>query len=232
MRPFLASLGVSAIDQARSPAAAAFPISFNINGKPVWDQVIGRLVPTNDPDVDWGLAIKDFVNTCTDRDIYPFSNLKQSANDQIVNHLKEARKAVVKFLNHSEFLKHVQIRTTSRVVKMNNIGFSLDVFGQVYIKDPTFVRWLMQTPYPGFRIKHDGKYIKHLSDNVTMVVYNEGANGTQRWHIGYEITCRQFPDLPGRHLPSRAELEKFTLDVLWMPVLRSNRPYGYHRRLL
>jgi hypothetical protein len=230
--PFLAHLGISDIDQARSPTADAFPHAFNINCKPQWDQAVGRVEPSDDPKVDWGLAIRNYVELCTSTDRYPFSNMKQSSNDQIVEHLKNARRAVVKFLNNSKFLNHVQIRTTARKVKMNNMGFSLDVFGQVYIKDPTFVRWLLEMPYPGFRIKHEGRYIKHIGNDVTMVVYNEGANGTQRWHIGYEINCRLFPDLPGRNLPSKAELEKFILEVLFMPVLRSSRPYGYHRRLL
>jgi hypothetical protein len=233
-RPFLANLGVLPQDINRMPTAQAFPHAFNVNCKPLWDAAIAGLTIAEDDLAEhvWHRAIEDFVGLCVGKDLYPFSNLKQSHNDQILQVLTEARKAVVKFMNLSNILDYATIRTTSRSVEVNSLGFVLKVYGHIRLKDPTFERWLMKTPYPGFRIKHNERYIKQLSQTVTMVVYNEGASMPDRWHIGYEIVCRQFPDLPGRHLPSKADLEAFILKVIWMPVLKAHRPFKYHHRLI
>lgn len=227
--PFLSNLGIQDTDQARSPTVAAFPLAFNPGSKGIWETTIAELVVTDKPDEDWAHAIKNFVKNCVEADVYPFSNMKQSANDQILSELTDARKKIVKFLNQSKMLKYVTLRVSRREVEMSTIGFTLRVLGQAYLKDPTFEKWLMQTPMPAFRIKHEGRYLKHLSNSVTMVVYNEG---NQRWRVGYEIVVRHFPELPGKHIPSKAELERFVLDILWMPVLKSHRPDGFHHRLI
>lgn len=228
--PFLSNLGVSDVDQARHPTAQAFPPTFNPNCRSIWDSTISQLeVLDTDVGFTWGHAIRQFIASCIDQDLYPFSGSRQGANDQIFTELQDARKQVVKFLNQSKMLKYVDLRVTRREVEMSTIGFTLRCLGIAYLKDPTFEKWLMQMPMPAFRIKHAGRYLKHLSNSVTMVVYNEGNH---RWHVGYEIVVRRFPDLPGKHVPSKAELETFILDVLWMPVLRSHRPLGYHHRLI
>lgn len=229
--PFLSNLGLTPIEQQFDPGPDTFPRAFNSLCQPQWAQAV-NFVMGDDSLENWGLAIRNFIQLCVDADRYPYSNLHQSANDQILRHLQDARKSVVKFMNLSKFLDKVTIRTTKREVQMNNQGFTLTTTGNIYLKDPTFVQWLLQMPYPGFRIKDEGRYIKPVGPNTTMIVYNEHANGSQRWHIGYEIVSRQFPDLPGRHLPSKAELETFILDVLWLPTLKAHRPFGYHRRLL
>lgn len=227
--PFLANLGVLDTDQVRDPTAQAFPMAFNPNCRRVWDAVLTDLVMTDDVGFNWGSAIRAFLEQCISQDLYPFSNLKQSANDQILTALGDARKAVVKFLNRSKMLHYVNLRATLREVQMSNVGFTLRVLGNATLKDPTFEKWLLQMPMPAFRQKHNGRWIKHLSSEVTMVVFNEG---TQRWRVGYEIVCHHFPDLPGKHLPSKAELEKFVLDILWTPILKSHRPDGFHHRLI
>jgi hypothetical protein len=198
----------------------------------MWEQAIESLEPSDDPGMDWGNVLKAYVRLCVKASQFPFSNLRQSANDQLTMKLQNARRQVVRFLNLSKMLTHVSIRKTRREVSMTSSGFTVCVFGNAEIKDPTFPKWLLQMPYPGFRIKEDGKWIKSIGPGVTMIVYNEGANGIQRWHIGYEIVCNQFPDMPGRHLPSKGELEAFIMDIIWTPILKSHRPHGFHRRLI
>lgn len=225
---FLANLGISDIDQARGPTVATFPQVFNINGRPQWESAVLNL-PDGTPTDLWTLAIEDYVTNCVDSGIYPFSNFKQSANDQIMAALVDARRAVVKFLNQSQMLKHVTLKVSSREVQMNNLGFTIRILGAAVPKDPTFEKWLLQMPMPSFRLKKDGVYHKTVAQNVTMVVFNEGV---QRWRVGYEIVVLMFPSLPGRHLPSEAELKQFIMRIMWMPILKSHRPEGYHHRLI
>lgn len=232
MAPFLSNLGVSAIAQSEAPTVAAFPKTFNTNCKAIWQTAVEGLEPSDDPMMDWGLVLRAYVKLCVKASQFPFGNTRQSANDQIAMKLQNARRQVVRFLNLSKLLSHMTIRKTRREVSMTSSGFTVSVFGNAEIKDPTFPQWLLQMPYPGFRIKHDGRWEKLIAPGVTMIIYNEGANGTQRWHVGYEIVCNQFPDMPGRHLPSKGELETFILEIIWLPILKSHRPQGFHRRLI
>jgi hypothetical protein len=233
--PFLSNLGVLAQDQARNPCASSFPHAFNPACQHVWDAVVTGMLQGKDVAANWGHAITLFIEVCIAKDMYPFSNLKQSANDSILTDLQDARLAVVKFMNLSKMLSFVNIKATSREVELTNTGFVLRVYGKAILKqpnDPTFEKWLLQMPYPRFDLKDHGRYVKHLSHTVAMVVFNEGASMSQRWHVGYEIICNQFPDIPGKHTPTKEQIETFILDILWMPVLKSRRPIGWHHRLI
>jgi hypothetical protein len=233
LEPFLSGLGVTDIEQARNPVSSTFPLSFNTNCQPIWDAVVTHMDMGKDVGKNWQTAIRLYIEICVTEDQYPFSNLKQSANDQILTLLTNERRSIVKFLNASKMLDYVNLRATSRQVTCNNIGFVLTVFGKIALKDPTFEKWLTKIPIPRFNVvKDNGRYIKHLTKHTTMVVYNEGASMSGRWHIGYEIVCHHFPDLPGNQLASKAEMEKFILDILYMPILKQHRPLGYHRRLI
>ena len=227
--PFLSNLGILDVEQAKNPLISTFPRAFNVSALPIWISTISQMQMGEDTRSNWGTAIKFYIENCINANQFPFSNFKQSANDQILDDLKFARQAIVKFMDRSRLLEMVILRATRREVEMNAIGFTLRVCGRALWKDPTFEKWLLDTPLPAFRLKHKGRYVKHLSQDVTMSVIEEAE---QRWNIGYEIVCRHFPDLPGKHIPSEAELENFILDIMWMPVLRSHRPEGYHHRLI
>lgn len=230
--PFLSNLGVLDTDQIKNPRKDSFPSAFNPNCSEVWSAVIQSMTVTEDIAANWALAIRLFIEVCITKDLYPFSNLKQSANDMILTALNDSRKAVVKFMNRTRMLHYVNLKATRREVEVNNLGFTLRVYGAAVLKDPTFEQWLLKMPMPAFRLKHQGRYVKQLDTQTTMVVYNEGASLSQRWHVGYEIVVHHFPDLPGKHMPSKAELERFVLSILWLPVLKSHRPDGFHHRLI
>lgn len=232
--PYLSNLGVPVLFQARTPTADGFPITFNPHTKAQWDAAVKELTPSKDAVQDWGLVIQYYIDLCSKHGQYPFSGPHTSSNDQIVAVLKEARHAVVKFINKSELIKMVSFRDTHRKVSMTATGFILQVQGQARLKDETFPQWLVQAPMPRFDIIRDadGKYIKHLGYNTAFFAYNEGANMTARWHVGYEIVVDKFPDIPNHPTPSKAELERFILDILWMPVLKQARPFGLSHMLM
>lgn len=232
MNTFLPGLGISDVSLAQNPTKEAFPKAFNQGCKRVWDAVVDKLNLEEDKDLNWGLAIKRYIESCIEQDLYPFSNLKQSTNDIIVNRLLIARRSVVKFFNNSRILDLTDVRATKREVKMTSTGFVLRVFGKATIKDPTFPARLLQMPYPGFRLKHEGQYLKGLGNGVTVAVRNEGANGIHRWHIGYEIVVNAYPEIPGHPVPSKAELEDFVLKILWPPIMKANRTHKYQVRPL
>lgn len=233
-QPFLSNLGVTPIQQARTPTVDAFPLAFNTNARGEWGAAVQNLQTTGDTIKDWGLTIKEFVKLCTGRGVYPFQNVQQNRNDRITDYLRERRRQFVHFIDRSKFFEGVRVRTSNREVKATDTGFILRVTATAYIKDPSFVQWLTQMPMPNFSfIKHEGRHTKVLGPGLIMFAENERqSRSPERWIIGYEITCPVFPDIPTSHTPSRAEIEAFVLDVLWMPILRSARPQKLLHRLV
>lgn len=232
--PFLSKLGVLPQFQARSPTADSFPPAFNTNNKRIWEAVVLDFVSTADASKDWAKVISLYVDACQERGTYPFSNVKQSTNDQIFTFLSQKRAEVVKFINQIKLMDVVALRDSKRKVTMTTAGFTLEVWSQATPRDPTYSKWIFNSPLPRFDAvrKIDGKYTRGLGKGLTFWTYNDGAEMSGRWHIGYTIDCQFYPDIPARPLASQAELERFILDVIWSPIIKMNRPIGVLHRLL
>jgi hypothetical protein len=232
--PFLSNLGISAIDQARPPTARGFPPAFNQNNASLWVQAVQELEPGKHAESDWGRTIRRYVDFCEARGTYPFQSVHESRNDAISDYLRNRRRAFVKFVNNSNFFESIKLRTTERKVSVTEHGFILTIEGHAWIEDPSFEKWLTMRPSPSFDlVAHEGRHTKTLMDGLTMFAYTDhGSKSPVRWRIGYEISCPMFPDLPDKHLPSKAEIEDFILKVLWLPILRGARPSGLVHRLI
>lgn len=232
--PFLSNLGVDALTQGRSPTAQTFPRAFNPNNASDWTMAVNNTVMGDDPTEDWGLVIKEYIRLCTIRGVYPFQNTHESTNDQIVDFMRERRRQFVRFINRTDFFRTITLRSTHRHVTATDHGFTLTVYAKTLNTDPSFIKWLVESPFPRFDlVRKNGRYSKHLIPGLELFVENDYAdNMTDRWIIGYDIHCPMYPDLPTNHTPSKAEIERFVLDVLWMPLLRSMRPIRTTHRLI
>jgi len=237
--PFLSNLGISPILQARSPTPATFPSALNSNNASVWATAVAETPSVKIPLEDWARCLKRYVDICEEQNLFPFQNINQSRNDQISDFLSEARQSIVSYLDKSKLFDEVKITAATRVVHVTHTGFHIVVFAKSTINDPSFEQWLQKVPYPHFNNVRtaDGHWIKNLRPGVKMFVVNgdpesRGGHMPQRWHIGYEIECSLFPEIPGNATPSKSELEKFILEILFMPVLRQRRPKKILRRLI
>ena len=230
--PFLTNLGIDPMYQQHGPDALRMPTAFNSANAATWTNVCMSLVHTNDAAEMWDTAIRQYIDISIDAGKYPFAPHRQHVNDRIFHQLLACRRLVVRFLNLSKLLKHCTIRSVTRRCEIGDTGFTLTTDARVVLNDPTFAQYLLLKPMPAFKLKHNGRYVRHLNDEVTMFVYNAHANAELQWHIGYQIAIPLFPDVPGNHVPSAGDLERFITNVLWTPVMKSNRPHGYHRRLL
>lgn len=231
--PFLSNLGIPDIQQARPPTTKTFPPALNQNNRSVWEEAVKDLKPSKHPQEDWGHALRRYVDLCGKRGVYPFQSVQQTRNDDISDFIRTARRELVRFIDRTDFFADIKLRSTQREVSMTNDGFVLTVSGHANITDPSFEKWLTTVPFPKFDIiKQNGRYWKTLRDGLRMFAYRDhGSNSTERWVIGYEISCSIYPDLPTQHLPSRDQLEKFVMDVLFMPHLRAIRPKKVLNRL-
>jgi len=234
--PFLSSLGVPQLDQARSPTVKGFPTGMNANNIAEWTTAIHELIPCGEALRDWGIAIKNYVRLCEKRQVFPFSNTSVDRNDEIVDILKIAREDFVRFVNKNHFFRDIKIRTTLRQVHLTENGFVLRVYAKARIDDPSFIKWLEHLPmpynFPTVQPDAPNRYIKRLTHNLSLFVESEAPMLKERWLVGYEISIPMFPTLPNELLPSRAEIEEFILSVLWLPLIRSMRPFGMQHRLI
>lgn len=180
------------------------------------------------------MALREYISQCEARGVYPFQNLHESRNDQIVDFLHERRLQFVRFINRTDFFRTITLRSTHRKVVATDHGFVLTVRARTINTDPSFIKWLQEIPFPRFNlVRHNGRYTKNIMHGLDMFVENDFAdNMHDRWIIGYDIVCPFYPDLPTNHTPSKAEIERFVLDILWMPLLRSMRPYKATHRLI
>jgi hypothetical protein len=234
--PFLSNLGIDPIVQARSPTPETFPPALNTNNKSVWSTAVAETPSLKNPLEDWARCLKRYIELCEEQDVFPFQTFHESKNDQITDFLRQARQAVVKYINLSKLFDEVKMQTSHRQVQVTHNGFIITVYAKVTVTDPSFEQWLQTMPYPHFNSTRsiDGKWVKPVQSGVTMFVVNgeHGGHMNQRWHIGYEIECPMFPDVPTSGTPSKTELEHFIEEILWMPILRSHRPKKLLRRLV
>lgn len=233
-QPFLSNLGIGALEQARAPTADTFPLSFNANAKNEWNQAVQELIPRGIAATDWGQTLRRYVQLCEDHNVFPFQTFQQSRNDAIQDYLRDRRRQLVRFIDTNDFFKGITIRSTHRNVKASDTGFVLTVYAKAKITDPTFIQWIKKAPAPRFEITKDAqnRWVRHITDGLLMYVENEAPNLEERWHIGYEIMCPMFPELPNNHVPSKQEIENFILQILWMPLIKSMRPIGLNHRLI
>jgi hypothetical protein len=234
MEPFLFNLGIRSFDQARPPTVDTFPTAFNTSNRSIWTKAIQQLQPSGNSLQDWAVTLKRYIDLCTHDGIFPFqSSYSESRNDQIFIYLRERRRSFVKFVDKCHLFDDVKIRSTHHKATVTDKGFVLTVYAQARITDPSFIGWLQGLPLPRFSLRQsDGRYIRTIQDGLEIFVYNEAPPLPERWCIGYNISCSMYPDIPNNHLPSKAELERFILDILWMPILRSARPVNTNHRLI
>lgn len=231
---FLSNLGIDPFQQARPPTADVFPLAFNPNNKGLWVRALENTKAYPDIMEWWGHAIHKYVDLCAEHSVFPFQDIHQAANDQITSYLLERRRVFVKFVDQTDFFHSMYLKSTHRKVVATDSGFSLAVYADAQIKDPTFVKWLLESPLP--RFTHDlanRRYVKQLMNGLAIFAYNQYNEAmSERWEVGYEIDCPMFPEVPTNNLPSKKEIEEFVLEVLWMPLLRSMRPLKALRRLI
>lgn len=228
----LPSLGIAELDQQRVPTSTSFPKSFNQGNQHIWDSALTYIEPHMSVVDAWHAAIHAYIDNCVAQERYPFSNFKQTVNDLISEELTKGRRMVVKFLNRNGLLNHITILRTARKVCTHSKGFVLRVEAPIRIRDEGLIPNLTHIPMPGFGPQRDGVFYRKLSSTVTMYIYNEGVRLSQRWHLAYEISVDNYPHIYTNHTPNKAEIQQFINDIIWMPILRGNRPRGGHHRLI
>ena len=227
---YLTSLGISPLQQGKPPTAASFPTAFNPETRNEWCLAVENLKSENvvKSHTLWQRCILDYIDLCMESGKYVFYT--SSVNDDILDLLGKARITAVHYLNKFNILNHVAIKTIDHTCQLTDQGFVLDVDANVTVKDPTFAEYLIKHCLFKIHLYDDHSRECHLENNVSFYYVNRGTS--QRLHFGYRITIPKYPRIPSNDTPKKQELEAFILNVLWLPVLKSHRPYKLAHRLL
>lgn len=223
------ALGLTDQQIKKVPGPRDFPPALNRSASRYWPEAL-KLVSDTDPKKAWESALKRFVTICGRHNIYPYDN-RSANNDQIYTELIRARRLVVRFIEKSELNTTMIVRTTERRVKATNTGFLLRCVGHCdTLPEPPAV--LQSLGLRSTSSEWAAVWSTDLGQNVRFFVANDGANMSGRWHYGYEVTIPIFPYVPGLGAPSSSAIEKFVLDIIYLPILRAYRPIGLMHRLV
>lgn len=228
--PNLFKLGVPIRQQSELPNPDSFPSAFNQNAFKYWQQAVDE-VKVKSPKLAWPRAIQRFVRLCEQYSIFPFYD-QQTNNDLIFTALLRGRRQVVRFMDSTKLLDEMRPDRTSRSVTMTTTGFTLTVESQVrlMVNDPTIVQKMGLRE--AAKTTSGSIWKRSLDRDVEFFIRNSGANLSQRWFFGYTLTIPVFPHIPGNHTPSTKELEKFVMDIIYLPILRAFRPLKSNNRLI
>lgn len=228
--PNLFKLGVPLRQQNELPTPGAFPTGFNQSTFKYWQQAVSS-VSAKTPKIAWKQAISRFIRLCEQYSVFPFYD-QQTNNDLIFTTLLRGRRQVVRFMDSTNLLEEMRPDKTVRSVTLTTTGFQLTVESQVRLinNDPTVVKTMGLRQ--ASKTTSGAIWRKGLDRDVEFYVRNAGARLNQRWFFGYTITVNVFPHIPGNHTPSTKEIEKFVMDVIYLPILRAFRPLKSNNRLV
>lgn len=153
------------------------------------------------------------------------------SNDAVIHFLQSARRQVVKFLNNSGPYDYLTLKAVKRQCIVTDKGFVIRVIGHVQKVEPHIEKWLTQRPWPALKPRGNGVWGRQIGPNIRVVFYNEGAAMSQRWYIGYEITCPMKPTLIDPDADDH-KMEAWILRVLWRRIMAEARTFKWHRRQL
>lgn len=222
----LYSLGLTESQIKSGPKDAVFPPRLNKAASKHWPAAVGT-VSTNNPKKGWTQAITRFIKLAAEAGDYAFTN-ETSVNDRILTRLIYNRRQVVKFIDRNNVLDYLRTRNSKREVIVDRNGFSITVEAKCnqLTEDPTFIDVL------GLGIRRpNGRWQQRLGPDVDIYLYNEGARMSQRWVLGYTIRVREYPVVPNMPAATTLELERFILENMYLPILKSNRPLKGIRNL-
>ncbi len=232
----LSALGVPHSEQLEVPDLETYPHKFSPQAYDQWVEALTILDGSEVPQDAWDKVVKNFLDLCASSKVFAWTQ-QEIVNDEIMSELIDQRRNIVKFLNKHEIVQQFNTRKTTRTVKMTPTGFILcaegwsDVLTEVpKILDPQDLEARMSV----HRVPttKGSLWNRQINRGLTFLVGNDGAMMSNRWFYGYEIQIHKFPQIPGNPAAQTMELEKWTLEYLWMPILRAYRPFGLQHRLV
>lgn len=232
----LSIIGVPGSYHDRLPGPGGYPSKFNPEALKLWTNLVQdeayrrELRKLNSLDLAWHNTILKFLSLCDDEGIYPFSNASEATrNEYIQDFVRRGRIHLVQFFNECEMFSHIKVSRAYREYQRRDKGMTIVSWAECFpVKDPTFEKWLQQSPMPRFLKGVDNRYVKIIQPHVTAWVRCINLN---RVTIGFAIEVAGTINVPGKQTPKRKEVDSYMDNRIWLPLIRAHRFDGVFNRL-
>lgn len=216
-------LALFGADVSVNPTPSRLPKGFNHAAARMWARALEskELEEARSAKLDtgalWEIAIKQYLKQCAKADVFPFTG-RDDFQEMATRFLTNGRKALRDYINSSGILKKLTIRSVDRKVRFSGQNFSVEVTAHLKpIEDPTFSKWLTTIPSPGFRAEKN-VLTKSVHAHVD-VVFQNGSDP----RLTYKVLCVSPIKLIDPRYTTRAKLESYVQNKLWLPILRDHR---------
>lgn len=232
--PFLCNLGVSERDQLTGPTIQNMPSKFNsadAQAIQIWNQVVSECTSEkSDALTNWGNCIREYVSRCVFNSIFPYLTDPKLVNSSIFSKLQSQRQLLVDCLCLSKDLSSLidtAISKVSREVKFLGSGFSIVCCAKIRL-DFFEVEDIAKSL--GFVSSSEGYYKKDLGNGVCIAL-ESNLDQPNHTNLCYELYQETLPYLANNYIPSQAELSKFILDIMYIPIIKMSSPTPFAQRL-
>lgn len=226
-----AQLQLFGIDSSSRPTPTRFPKTFNPAAAMVWRQILesqeyADFCKTHTLASEmWQYCVKAYLKACATESIYPFGG-RSDFEELTRSFLTSARKKLVRWFKESGILEVTKVRKVSRSCEFTHQNFVLEVVAELRpIDDPTFERWLVKHPQPGFK-KVEGMYQRSLAAHIDVFYYVSRNTSYLKYRIFCHTPVRVLE--PG-HL-GKSKLTQYVEKKLWNPIIEAQPLEGTSNR--
>lgn len=230
--PFLSNLGVSERDQLLGPTKQNMPSKFNsacAEAVEIWNRQVDAAKSLSGLEA-WGYCIRNYVSSCVASSIFPYLTDPSTINSSIFSKLQAQRKQLVDCLCLSKDLNKViesSVSKVTRYVDFIDSGFTITCTARLRLD---FFEAAKIAESLGFTSSIEGYYKKDLGNGVSIALQSE-LDRPDYTSLCYQICQDTLPYLASNYTPSRAELSKFILDIMYIPIIKMSSPTIFAQRL-
>lgn len=231
----LSIIGVPGRYQNQRPVPDSYPVKFNPESRHVWELMLQseeyrKKVSGKTIDLTWHIAVVMFLGLCADVGAFPFSQGNTgSKNEYVRDVMRRGRILVKQFYDRTGIFKTEAVRLGYRRYERTENGFRVMSWANLYpLKNMKLEEELQRPHFPRFIRGVENRYTRFIRPGVTAWVV---LKNTYRPVIGFTIEIQGNVSIPGRHSPTRREVDDFIDDTMWLPIIRAHRLDGVTTRL-
>lgn len=231
--PFLCNLGISERDQLLGPTTQNMPSKFNsadAQAVRIWNESAALASERNDALTNWGNCIREYISRCVSNNVFPYLTDPKLVNSTIFSKLQEQRQQLIDCLCLSKDLSRFIDTSVSKVTRyVDFIGPSFTITCSAKIRLDFFEASEIAKSL-GFVSNTEGYYKKDLGNGVSIAIEST-LDQPSHTNLCYQIHQDTLPYLANNYTPSKAELSKFILDIMYIPIIKMSSPTPFAQRL-
>lgn len=236
--PFLCNLGISERDQLTGPTIQNMPSKFNsadAQAIQIWNQVVIECTSErNDALTNWGNCIKEYVSNCVAQDVFPYLADPKLVNSSIFSKLQAQRQQLIDCLCLSKDLSKLidtSVSKVSREVAFIDSGFFIRCSAKIRLSFFDVEDIAKSLGFVSSSLSNVEQFYKKDLGNGVCIALESNLDQPNHTNLCYELHQETLPYLANNYMPSQAELSKFILDIMYIPIIKMSSPTPFAQRL-